>query len=466
MRKRVVAGVLVAIIAGLWAVAPYITGLWVEPAFRDNLDALSGHPRIDIEPIAYERGWLRSRARSRLTLSTPEQEVTFRLRHRIAHGPTFSLLALARITTTPVIPPERTQVAAHYFGDQAPFKSQLRIAFTGSQHLNVSSPAFHGPLHNDTATKVDWQGLSGHGTVSRDHDRFQFEFSAPGLAVNGSDGEIDLSGLSGRTTMRKRAEHLWLGDSRLGVDSLRTNLPAEAGGGRLRARLQGLTLDTSVAEGQAEDLLRLTADWDAQSAQWEGRSFNNIALGLELRRIDRAAYRELQARARELQNRALSRDEFTGTQLDLVRDLLPRFLARSPELAVTRLALETEDGALEGSAEASYRGSPEPRGMPANINQVLQRLTARARMQLDKTLLTALLQTTAETTLAAKEGVTPEQAAQKAPQVARMRLGMLQGMGIVKADGDRFTVDAGWEEGTVTVNGKPLGMGMDAPAGP
>jgi len=466
MRKSVVAGTVLAVAAGAWAGAPYATGMWAEQAFRANLKALSGHPQVAIELTAYERGWRHSRAASRLTLKAPERAITFRLQHQIEHGPTLSLPALARVTTTPTITAERARTVAHYFGDKAPLKSQVRIGFTGAQHLTFASPAYHGPAHHDDNLRVDWQGLNGEADIGASGDRVNLELAAPGLAIAGEEGKVAISGLSARSGLTRQADHLWVGDSRMAVNKVTLDVPNTEEGGRIRGHIRRISAQSAITDGNNGDLLRVNAGWGFEQAELDGRTFADGALALELRNIDKAAYRELQERASQLQSGELAQEELARKNLALLQELLPRFLARSPELAITRLSLETDDGRLAGTAEATYRGDRQAESLPANPSLLLQRVTAHARLTLDKPLLSALLRATAENTLAAKEGIDPEQARQMAPRVAEMRLGMLQGMGILVAEDGRYTMAASWEEGSLTVNGRPLGTGMGGGQGP
>lgn len=465
MRKSILAGAALAVAAGAWAAAPYATGMWAEKAFKDNLEAFSAHPQVDLRLASYDRGWTRSRARTELTFHAPEESVTFGLRHRIQHGPTFSMPALARITTTPLIPEERAETVAFYFGDRPPLKTELRIGLTGAQHLTLSSPAFHGPVHSKPGTSLDWQGLSGEADISAGHDRVSLQLKAPGLKVSGSDGSMTFKGLAARTRMHKAAEHLWLGDSHIELDQLDLDVPNREQGGRIRVQVRTIRGEQTLADGQAEDLLRVTGGWGFQSARVDGREFSDGALALELHNVDKGAYRDLQKRARALQADDLSQEELAQRNLALFQELLPRFLARSPQLKITRLSLETGDGRLEGTADATYRGDPEATALPPAPAMLLQRVTAHGRLTMDKALLTTILRASAENKLAARKGVDPEQAREMAPRMAQMQMGMLQGMGVLEAKGDHYTVEASWEEGSVTVNGRPLGMGMGGGAG-
>ena len=465
MRKRLVVGLAVAIAVGAWAAAPFVTGMWAERAFRTNLENLSGHPQVDIEVTAYSRHYLGAEAESRLTLKAPEDTLRIRLHHDIEHGPTFSLPALARITTTPAIAEDQAKVAAYYFGDQAPLKSQVRIGLTGAQHATFSSPAYHGALHNDRSVDVDWQGLSGEAEVSAGQDRVTLALTAPGLEVSGQEGSMAMQGLSARSRMRKQAEHLWLGESDLGLEQLTMDLPNRKDGGRIQAQVAGIKGDSAITEGKAADLLRVDLGWGFEKATVDSRHFKDGALAMELHNIDRAAYRELQERATNLQSADLTQEQLADQNLALLQELLPRFLGRSPTLKVTRLQLETDDGRMQGTARAAYRGDREVEALPANPALMLQRLNAHARLTLDKPLLMAVLKATAENKLAGKDNIGPEQAKRMAPRVAQMRLGMLQGMNILVAEDGKYSVEASWEEGSVTVNGRPLGMGMGGGTG-
>ena len=465
MRKSVVAGAVVVVAAGAWAGAPYVSGVWAEEAFRDNLKALSGNPQMDVQLKDYHRGWRHATADSRLTVHTPEKDFTFRLHHEIEHGPSFSLPALARVTTTPTVAEDQAKTVSYYFGDRAPLKLEVRIGFSGAQHMTLSSPAYHGPLHSDESVRLDWQGLSGTAELSAGHDRVRLALQAPGLKVAGDKGKVALKGLSAHSRMHKEAEDLWLGESHMALERLSLDAPNPEEGGRIRTTVENISGDQTIAEGEAKDLLNLSGGWGFERATVDGRSFTDGALAMEFDRIDRGAYRELQSRARELQSRGLDPEALNQENLALFQDLAPRFLGRSPALKISRLSVETEDGRLQATAEARYRGDPDQEQLPASAAAMLQRLTAHAKLTVAKELLATLLHATVEKSLMAKKGMDPERARQMAPQVVQMRLGMLQGMGILKAEDDHYRAEATWKEGAVTVNGRPLGMGGGPGAG-
>ena len=466
MKKAIGAGIAVLAVAG--AAAPYLSGMRAETAFRDNLEAISQNPQLDLELVRYERSWLGAEARSELSLVTPDETIRLGLHHRIHHGPTPVTLALAEVVTTPEIPAEHREAFAHYFGDKAPLTVNLRIGLSGAQHVTFASPPYAGPSLNSPETRIDWQGLTGEAEITRAGDRATFHLEAPGLDLTGKEANLTLNHLAIDSAFRKDSEDLWLGKTEVAVEEARLEAPAlEAGDGE-RLTIEGLRARQRIEREEAGDLLRVKGGWELDRATYGERSLRSAVLALELRHLDAGAYRKLNRRLRDLHRQGLSPEEIRSRTAALLEELLPRFLEHSPELAVTDLAFQAPQGDFQGSARARFQaGDRAPDDLLAQPALVLQQVTAQAEARVAQALLRSLLQAMAADKAAEMLGpqASGEQVEQAASRMVETQIGMARALGFLQADGDHFTAEAEWDQGRVTINGKPLGLGLGTGAG-
>lgn len=458
MKKSWIAGAAV-VLAGAGAAVPYWTGMRAETAFKANLEALSQHPQVEASLLRYERRWFSAEARSRVVLTPGGERLALRLDHDIRHGPRPGILGLARVTSTPIIPAEHQSAVAHYFGEADPLTADLAIGFTGAQDLTLSSPPFEGaPLGNPTAT-ASWGGLTGHLHLTPGADAGTLELEMPGLELHDDQGDLVVGKLTTSSRFERQSEDLWLGKTDFRAARLELTLPVQAGDRDRHFRFRGLEGNQEVTAGEQGRFLTLASDWHMADARLDGREVTDAALGLEARRIHAPTLQNLNHRLRSLQRRGLDPETLTRRTTALFRELLPRFLEQSPELALTKLAFRTDHGDFEGEASARYRGGDGNAARAlAEPARLLERTTAEARVKVAKPLLTRLLEGTARAQAAKGMGpeAEPGQIDQRVKRMVQQRLGMLQGLGLLEAENGHYTTRARWEEGRISVNGQPL----------
>jgi len=458
MHKTTVAVIVVAVGAVVGGGTPYATGLWTERLLKDNLQGLADHPQTQVRMTHYERGWTSSRAETEITLTSLDDPVTFRLDHRIEHGPRPTVPGLARITTTPRIPEAYREAVTHYFGDRPPLKGVTRVGLLGDQHARLSSPPVEAPLHHNEEARLDWAGLEGQFDIARDQSRLAYRVDAPRLRVEAPEGDLYLEGTDIHSDMHREGG-LWLGESRISIGRMQVHVPSDQVPGGVRLLADKVELHQDVAPGESDNLLRLEGGWTFGELRVRGRTFRDGRMGLTARRIDRDAYQELQERLAEIQGQDLDQEEATQKGLAIVGELLPRFLRRSPEVEIEPIRIETPRGNLDGQLQAGYQGGSGA-SLPSGT-AALQSLDARGQMAIDKALLVGVLETVVARRLQQNQGLSPERARDRAPQVAQTRLALLQGLGVLVSEGDRYTVEAEWRQGSLTVNGQSLGEGLN-----
>jgi len=471
MKKSWIAGAAVAL-AGAGAAVPYWTGMRAETAFKTNLEALSQHPQVEANLVRYERHWFSAEARSRVVLTPGGERLTLRLDHDIRHGPRPSVLGLARVTSSLIVPTAYRSAVSHYYGDAEPLTADLAIGLTGAQDLSLSSPAFEGaPLGNPTA-QASWGGLTGHLHLSSSADSGTLELEMPGLELHDNDGNIVVGKVTTSSRFERKAEDLWLGSTDFRAARFELAFPDPEASGDRRFSFRGLEGSQGVAETEKERFLTMESRWQVEQARLDDQEIRDAEFGLEARHIHAPTLQTLNRRFRDLQRQELDQEALRRRTLTLLRDLLPRFLDNSPELAVTKLSFRTAQGEFEGEADVRYRGGDGNGAMAlANPSRLLQRTTAEARVRVAKALLSRLLEGASRAQAA--KGLGPEaepgKIDRRVKRMVQQRLGMLQGLGLLEAENGHYTTRARWEEGRISVNGQPLNglaQGMLGGTGP
>ncbi|HKL78280.1 MAG TPA: YdgA family protein [Gammaproteobacteria bacterium] len=468
MKKAVITGAVVAV-AGAGAAAPYVTGMQAEQAFEANLAALSQNPQVEATLLGYDRGWLGAEARTRVVFTPLDERLSVQLKHDIRHGPRPGAMGLAAVTSTPVVPAELQDTVDHYYGDQAPFTAELTIGLDGAQDITLSSPAFEGAPKGDPTAEIQWGGLSGHIQLEPGAEAGTAEFRLPELEVHNHEGNLMMGAVQAESRFRRKAEALWLGETQIKAERMELAVADPDTERDHRFTFRDLRGHHSVRDAEKGAFLTMASRWRVASAGLDGQAVSDAELAVEARHIHTPTLQTFNRRIRALQKRGLSQPALSRRTNQIMRELLPRFLENSPELAVTRLAFRAPQGDFQGSAEARYSGGAgNARAALADPAQLLQHTTAGAEVSVAQSLLTRLLEQASRAQVAEKlgTGASAQEIDRTAQRMVQQRLGLLEALGFLETDNGRYTTEARWEKGRISVNGQPLnGLAQSLPGG-
>jgi hypothetical protein len=135
-------------------------------------------------------------------------------------------------------------------------------------------------------------------------------------------------------------------------------------------------------------------------------------------------------------------------------------LKGSPEVRVKRLAVETDNGQVSGSAVIGFDGEgfAAQSGAQASPAELMQRVKFTGSAELSSTLLQAWMAGDArEQALSAltAHGTSFEEAQLQSlsQEMVRQQLAALEATGLLKADGDKFVIRAEYAAGSLMING-------------
>lgn len=382
----------------------------------------------------FERGWMRSDARSHVRVSSASGTLEFPVRHRIRHG-----YGRVEVESEPVYPAEVAERLAALFGDRTPLSVSTRLGARGdTAEIRVQSPAFDAPLPDDPDTHMRSAGLDGlfllEGRRLRGSIRLPaFSLRDPESRISATDQvvELDLADPGSRVA-----------DARLEyrVESVEVHVPDQP-----PARLEKLRLISSQARQGGSLHLAMELGFGALTVA--GRETGNGDLRMRVGPLHAETFdrmlRDIEAAGRDSED---SR-ELAGAAL---LQALPGLLAESPEVNLDTLSVRMPGGRLELALHAGFDGE----GFETGHEDPLQRLTLTGRLEAGRDLARELA---GEIALAFMGG----SAAEVTPETRRllagpMGQGVIQGLveqGYLVAGEDHYRADLKVEDRRLSLNG-------------
>jgi uncharacterized protein YdgA (DUF945 family) len=408
--------------------------------------------------LSYDRSWRRSVVVMRVALRG-DAKAFVDVRHRLRHGPDPEFGWLAADTTLALEDLARAALQP-FFGDEPPLSIASKQGFDGVWQLALTSPAFDKPLKSGGSATLAWGGASGTGTITPD-GRVVLAIAAPRLALTASDGSFEIAGLKfdsdGAITS---VESVWTGTTTFAVKSI----TGSGGAGELgvqNARFVGTQKDqgATLAAGMAFKVGTLR--WASEGAPV--RTVSDIVWELEFDQLDKRAIAKYTKTVAEIQTNGLQPAEFAAAVQGALLQLGTDLLQGSPVLRVKRAGFTTAEGPFSAEAAVSFQGAnaKAPVALPDALQRVKFKGSAKVGRRLLQTAIAERSRDEAKLQLESRGYDASEESLKlAADRVAEARIQALEQAGIVRSEGTDVAVDAAWEKGELTVNGKPAeGLG-------
>lgn len=449
--------VVLVILAVIGIGLPYYAGLQTEKQFRATLEAAIQDSPLSLKEFSYQRGVYSARASSPLELTTGKDAMLIPVEHDIQHGLSPLNPSLAKVVSTVRLPSEVPAEIKELFKDQPPVTVTTVVGTDNSIRSEMTSPPVSGRLSGDDPYEIQWKGIRGTLTLSPDWNRGTVHFSAPSLSLQDSTGAqllFDAGDIDG-SLHRGSPEGVWLGSNRFILKRFSVTEKDEHGALNESTRADNCLLSAEVIEkdGSLEAVYAVSMD----RVKTTGRDFDQAALEIKLSNVDLEALKGLRDRLRDLNKQQPDDDTRRQETLKLVLDLLPRFLARSPELVISRLALGTAEGPIQGDGRVKYVG-----GQSLERFQLLKDLEGEARLTAPKQLVESVALSVAGIGGKDLDAALGEKAETMKRQLIQEQIdGLLEG-GIIVDQGTAYASQVSLKGGVLTLNGKPL----ELPQGP
>lgn len=464
---------ILVLMAGVLAFLPFYGGYEAQRAYVELVDGMRMGARGQAGVVSeFHRGWLRSTAVTRLVGSSPEDPLGIALHHTFIHGPIpFGELLRGRLPTSFALAIVETDFRPD-FAERSPWKEGLdgrplvRFRTTvepgGWIKTVVASPA----LHVETADgDLAWEGIHGTAIATRDLETSSGVIEAPSLQLRSGGEVLRMKDASLQFDNETTANGLLDGAFVLSLAELSVESAGESGGGFL---LRDWSFHETSDEDLAFDTYEIRVGTDFDEAVIDGDRFGPGAMEVALRNLQASGLRELGEQLETLAEQRQGHQEAVFSPLNVHLDALPKLVALSPEIVLTRLELVSEGGELAGTARIGIDGE-KARGMPMPLSLPMA-VEADASIFVPATMFHRLVEAFLRAVSGNEGPIPPNQTRQDLKaQAALSRSQLVDSLlaaGYVARQGGGYRVRLRLREGQLWLNGRPVGSGGFSPAGP
>jgi uncharacterized protein YdgA (DUF945 family) len=331
------------------------------------------------------------------------------------------------------------------------------LAFDRTWSMTMESPAFSKPMIAQPEIKLTWGGASGAMSVV-ERSKVNLALQLPRIALEGSGMTAEFAGMQMRgdwVIADNKAD--WSGRTDFSIHEISLNSPFA------NASLKGV--ETSVVQRNQGDtvLLGYLLKVNEGAAQGPGdapQSFKDAVLDVEFDRLNRKALAKYFDDVAGADRAQLTPDAYNRLVGQIALGMFGDLLKGSPELRVKRVAVQTQNGQVSGSAVIAFdgKGFAGANGAQTSPAELMSRVKFNGSAELSSTLLQAWMAGGAREqalhSLAAQGTRFEEAQIQSlAQEMVRQQLAALEATGLLKAEGDKFVIRAELESGALTVNG-------------
>lgn len=420
MKRLLVVALVIVLFALL--VLPGAVG-WVAEREHTRLLDHAQAGGYELETEGYRRGWFASDARHRYRIDQPwllqlaqaysgDGDVsTLLIDSHLRHGPMPAIAGGQGSLFAPAWTEAASTLALR--GDSGdehllPGRLTSRIEPDGGTHLSYRAEPGRQAL--DTQFEVAWQKSALDLFMNRDGDQLEFDASLGGLVLRDATTAVELGQARVRGQQQRAPSGLWTGSSAGEVDKLIAP----------RFAATGIGFRTQLDLEQGRPAVRVVSDIEHLSTEVLDGADARFDVGV--RGVNAGAFAgflELAA---------------TGQPLDLFapaqRPLLSRLLADGPDLELHQLRVPFMDSAIEGTAQLRIAPGTDADGPFADA------LTGRADILVPRVLVHTIADSSTDQWRAAIE--------------------LMIQFRVLKAEGDRYRIDARYANGILNVNGFPV----------
>lgn len=442
---------LIAGVAALVAVATTLAadppGDPIEARFRSTVAALSAEG-LKGEVVEYRRGTSDAEAVTRWRVGEGGDEIPLQMSHRLRPAPA-GTADLAEVETRLVLPAEVQEQLKPFFGEQPPLTIESKLGTDGGQRHRLRVPAYEGVVEG---TRIQWSGAQGEAEADGSLTRVSGGMTAPLLSVTAPDIQERLQITNARLSFsyyRASADAPWLGDFRMGVDEV-TGAQGDDPSSAFVIAKPAVTASLEEKDGSLTAKVEMRAERVAAA----DLVLEEPAFAWAVRGIDAAAYGTLQNHLATAAREAKSPEETEQVITAVLLQLLPSFLARSPEIELVRLGAKTPEGTTELKGRVRYAGKGDLAAFAVETD-----LEAAFSLRVPEALIARL----ALATETAGEGGPADPQAIRESVAAQTQMLVETGL-LVREDG-ALVSRLELKDGKLTLNGQPAD-GLFAPDGP
>lgn len=491
LNKKAVLGVLAAAIAVAYGGSTWWAGTQIKSRYDTAFDELPKQTAlVRVAERKYERGFLGAVSTVTLEIGCapdaaaavaskpaegdeaeeddeedadikPPKQLRLTIRDTIHHGPLAGgTLAAATIDSELVLDPKVQANVEKFFGKAKPLSAHTKVGFSGAVTTDLTVAPVK--LAEEGKGRLDWQGAQARVEVNAARTQARYDLTVPGLDF--SDARSGVTMKMGKLTAKADMDSsagwfLATGKSEGRLDTLEFAIKKKAAADGAAAAetpkalptvvLQGLDL---LGEASIKDGLYTSSGTLKGTGKIGETKIDKFELASSARRIHAAGYKKLadawmQSGAVNGCGKGGSKASQAAMQA-LAEQLAPDLKAMAkyaPEAGLDRMLVEIDGKRAELGYTASMAGVTDEDLQLPGTALMMKRGALKAHVRLPMKWLEKLAETGAES------GQTPP------PEMVAGLVEQGEAMGFVKRDGDDVTGQVEFSEGSLKVNGKPLG---------
>jgi uncharacterized protein YdgA (DUF945 family) len=457
---------IIVLVAAVLAFLPFYGGYEAQRAYVDLVDGMRmgarGQMGVESE---FHRGWLRSTAVTRLVGTSPEDPLGITLHHTFIHGPIpFGELLRGRLPTSFALAIVETDYRPD-FAERSPWKEGLdgrplvRFRTTAEPGAWIKTVVESPAIHVETVDgELTWEGIHGTAIATRDLETSSGVIEAPSLELRSGGEVLRLKDASLEFDNETTANGLLDGAFVLSLAELSVESAGETGGGLL---LRDWSSYETSDEDLAFDTYEIRVGTAFEEAVIDGDRFGPGAIEVALRNLQASGLREFGEQLEALAEQRQGHQETAFSPLNLQMDALPKLVALSPEIVLTRFELVSEGGELAGTARIGIDGE-KARGMPMPLFLPMA-VEADASIFVPTTMFHRLVEAFLMSISGNDGPIPPNQTRQDLKaQAALSRSQLVDSLlesGYVAREGGGYRVRLRLREGQLWLNGRPAGFG-------
>ena len=497
MKKSISVVILfVLVVFGLWGATTYWFSVKTEERYRSILQEASQTQYVKFVNESYNRGFLRSTARTILQIQTPsgttpdDGPLRITLAHDITHGPfPFGGASsgegrlkplMAIIETRIVFGPEAKSYLAELYS-QIPELASVRdttvIDLGGNGEDRFSVPAFQHSFGDEDKVAVDWKGLSLQVNFTSDLKGFTGSLSCPGLGIAGKELDFSMAEVKSAFNSHEGIHGLSLGEASFDLAGLEFKDKSETGPHSFLARGFKVSASNKASGDSIQCLLTVSND----QVKYDEAQYGPAVFELELRNLDAASLAKLQQAIREMQAQdpQQSAEAMQIMMLAKYGEILPALLMKSPEIEIKQLDLKTSDGDFTGRAKVAFDGTKS--GPALNPATLMNAVTVQAQFKAAEGLVHRLASTFMQKKTSGEDaedsGAAPgdeetagdkeasgeredpgTQTPESSPTMVDEQLKALIEQNIIVKENGSYAATLNYKDGEIVLNGRPLSL--------
>lgn len=484
MSNKAVLGALAAAIALAYGGSTWWAGTKIKSSYDTALDELPKQTAlVRVVNRSYERGFFGAVSTVTLELgcaadaaaqvpavkpaegddeedeaTAPFKPVRFTFRDTIRHGPIAGgTLAAATIESELVLDVKGQAKAEQLFGKAKPLTAHTKVAFDGGYTSDLTvAPA---KVTDEGKAQFTWQGAQARIEVNGARTQVHYDLTMPGLDVNDlrTGATMKMGKLTGKADMDNSAG--WIlatGKTEGRLESFEFAAPkglgtAEGAGGKALPTVLLQNIDM-LADASIKDGLYASTGTIKGAGKIGETKIDKFEMSSGGRRIHAAGYKKLADAW--LQSSAINGCGKGGGKASqaamqkLMDQLAPDLKAMAkynPEIGLEKMLVEIGGKRGEISYTAGMVGVTDEDLQSPGMALLMKRGVLKANARLPMQWLEQIAATGAES------GQTPP------PEMVAGLVEQGEGMGFVKRDGTDVTSQVEYSEGSLKINGKPLG---------